>query len=174
MFCPKAFSAPPYVDLTVGSMKPTQTAAGYTWMPTYLGGPDQLYAVIRMGPLSAGKSYAASLIFDAGTEIGYALAWMDGDPANRESYSFVGTGTGTGSRELKGKRETFLFAVDAKSTSNVLYLLIRSNKPWNFSVELANRPGGLSRDSQDQWGYYYVTDFTFNNAPPFLLTRGGK
>jgi hypothetical protein len=38
-------------------------------------------------------------------------------------------------------------------------------------VGLAGRPAGLTRDSQDRWGYYYVTDFDFDRTSPFLLTR---
>ncbi len=172
IFCASAFAAPPYIELGVGSTKQAHTAAGYSWMPTYLGGPDQLYSIMRLGPLSAGKSYAVSLIFDAGTDIGYAISWMDGDPAVRDSFSLVGIGTGTGTREMKGKRATYLFTIDAKSTSNTMYLLVRSNRPWDFSAELVNRPAGLSRDSQDAWGYYYVSDFDFDRTSPFLLTKG--
>jgi len=166
-------ASPPYVEVQPGSAKSTATQGGYTWMPGPLGGPDQLYAVFRLGPLTAGKAYAVTLTYDAGTDIGYAHSWIDGDPAAKDFVSLVGIGTGTGTRELKGKEDKFLFTVDQKSTSNLLCLLVRSNKPWSLSLGLADRPAGLTRNSQDRWGYYYVTDFDFDRTSPFLLTRSG-
>jgi hypothetical protein len=165
------FASPPYVDVQPGSVKSTVTQAGYSWMPGGFGGPNQLYAVFRLGPLAAGQAYAVTLTYDAGTDIGYGHSWVDGDPAGKDYASLVGIGTGTGTRELKGKEDKFLFTVDPKSTSNLLYLLVRSSQAWNLSVGLAGRPAGLTRDSQDRWGYYYVTDFDFDRTSPFLLTR---
>ncbi len=166
-------ASPPYVEVLPGSVKSAVTQGGYPWMPGPLGGPDQQYAVFRLGPLASGKAYAVTLTYDAGTDIGYGHSWIDGDPAARDWASLVGIGSGTGTRELKGKEDKFLFTVDPKSTSNLLYLLVRTGKPWNLSVGLADRPAGLSRDSQDRWGYYYVTDFDFDRTSPFLLTRSG-
>ena len=165
------FASPPYVDVQPGSVKSTVTQAGYSWMPGGFGGPNQLYAVFRLGPLAAGKAYALTLTYDAGTDIGYGHSWVDGDPAGKDYASLVGIGSGTGTRELKGKEDKFLFTVNPKSTSNLLYLLVRTSQAWNLSVGLADRPSGLSRDSQDRWGYYYVTDFDFDRTSPFLLTR---
>ncbi len=165
------WSSPPYADLKAGSTVQARTAPGYTWMPNYLGGPDQLYAVIRIGPLSAGTQYALSLIFEAGTDIGYGVSWCDGDPAGKDCASMVGTGTGTGTREMKGKRATTIFSVDPKSSSDTIFLLVRSNKPWDFSAELVPRPAGLTPSSQDAQGYYYVSDFDADRYSPFLLTR---
>jgi hypothetical protein len=98
------------------------------------------------------------------TEIGYATAWVDGDPAGKDFASFVGNGT--------GPREKFLFTVDPKSTAAFLYLVVRSNKPWRLGVGVSDRASSLTRDSQDTWGYYYVTDFDFDRTSPFLFTRG--
>ena len=171
LFVSALFASPPYVDVQPGSVKSTVTQAGYSWMPGGFGGPNQLYAVFRLGPLAAGKAYAVTLTYDAGTDIGYGHSWVDGDPAGKDYASLVGIGSGTGTRELKGKEDKFLFTVDPKSTSNLLYLLVRTSQAWNLSVGLADRPAGLTRDSQDRWGYYYVTDFDFDRTSPFLLTR---
>ena len=161
-----------YTDVVPGREVRVSTTGGWTWMPSYLGGPDAVYAVFRFGPLAAGRRYEATLTFDAGTDIGYGMSWIDGDPRNRESVSFVGIGTGTGTREMKGKESKFLFTVDAKSTAAYLYLVLRSSKPWDITMALADRLSGVSRDSQDKWGYYYVTDFDVDRTSPFLLTRG--
>jgi hypothetical protein len=161
-----------YVDVAPGQVKKSATTSDWAWMPTFLGGPDQLYTVFRLGPLDAGKRYEATLTFDAGTDIGYAMSWIDGDPKGKDFLSFVGIGTGTGTREMKGAESKFLFTVDAKSTAAFLYLVVRSNKPWDLSLALADRLSGVTRDSQDKWGYYYVTDFDVNRISPFLLTRG--
>jgi hypothetical protein len=164
-------ASPPYVDVPPGSLKSTVTQAGYAWMPAGFGGPNAPYAVFRLGPLAAGKAYAVTLTYDAGTDIGYGHSWVDGDPAGKDYASLVGIGSGTGTRELKGKEDKFLFTVDPKSTSGLLYLVVRSSAPWNLSVGLADRPAGLTRNSQDRWGYYYVTDFDSDRTSPFLLTR---
>jgi hypothetical protein len=164
-------ASPPYVDVQPGTAKSAATQTGYTWMPGPFGGPDQNYAVFRLGPLAAGRAYAVTLTYDAGSDIGYGHSWVDGDPAGKDWASLVGIGTGTGTRQMKGKEEKFFFTVDPKSTSNLLYLLVRSSRPWNLAVGLADRPAGLTRDAQDRWGYYYVTDFDFDRTSPFLLTR---
>jgi len=161
-----------YVDVAPGQAKKTATASGWTWMPTYLGGPDQLYAVFRLGPLAAGKRYEATLTFDAGTDIGYGMSWLDGDPKGKDFASFLGIGTGTGTREMKGKESKFLFTVDAKSTASFLYLVVRTSKPWDLAMALSDRLSGVTKDTQDKWGYYYVSDFDVDRYSPFLLTRG--
>jgi hypothetical protein len=73
--------------------------------------------VLRIAPLDPGRKYEATFSFDAGTDIGYAHAWIDGNPYEKDWASFVGIGTGTGSRELREKQEKFLFTADPKSTS---------------------------------------------------------
>jgi hypothetical protein len=144
--CSPVFAAPSYVEVPMNGTRQADTVAG--------------------------RRYEATLTFDAGTDIGYGMSWIDGDPKNRDSVSFVGIGTGTGTRELKGKESKFLFTVDAKSTAAFLCLVVRSNKPWDITMALADRPSRANRDSQDKWGYYYVTDFDFDRTSPFLLTRG--
>ncbi|MEI8225979.1 MAG: hypothetical protein WCG82_08625 [Bacteroidota bacterium] len=161
-----------FVDVPVNSVKQTTTKTGLGLPPSY-GPPEHFYTVFRIFPLVPGKRYEATLTFDAGTDMGYAHNWQDGDPASRDSVSFVGIGTGSGSREMKNKEERFLFTVDPQSTANVLYVIMRSHKPWNIRFSVTDRLSGVTRDSQDRWGYYYVTDFDFNKTSPFLLKRGG-
>jgi len=161
-----------FVDVPVNSVKQTTTITGLGLRPSY-GPPEHFYTVFRIFPLVPGKRYEATLTFDAGTDMGYAHNWQDGDTASRDSVSFVGIGTGSGSREMKNKEERFLFTVDSQSTSNVLYVIVRSHKSWNIRFSVTDRLSGVTRDSQDRWGYYYVTDFDFNKTSPFLLKRGG-
>ncbi len=168
--CATAFAAPPYVDVAVNSSKQASTVTAFG-LPSFFGASSDCHAVFRFAPLAAGKRYEVTLTYDAGTDIGYAHSWVDGDPMGQDYASFVGVGTGTGTRELKGKEDKFLFTVDPKSTSNVLYLVLRSNKPWKLGVTLTDRSSGITRNSQDRWGYYYVTDFDFDRTSPFLLKR---
>ncbi len=171
---PVAAQAAPsgYIDVASGETKKALTAAGFAGLPPAFGGPAHNYAVFRLGPLAAGKRHEVTLTYDAGTDIGFAHSWVDGDPRGKDFASFVGIGTGTGTRELKGKEDKFLFTVDQKSTAGFLYLVVRSDKPWNLSVGLTETASGLTRNSQDKWGYYYVTDFDFDRTSPFVLTKG--
>ncbi|MGV8057475.1 MAG: hypothetical protein AB2L12_05505 [Smithellaceae bacterium] len=161
-----------FVDVPVNSAVQTRTITGIGLPPAY-GPPEHFYTVLRIYPLVPGKRYEATLTYDAGTDMGYAYNWQDGDPTTKDSVSFVGIGSGTGSRELKNKEERFLFTVDPKSTSNVLYVIVRSYKVWDIRFAVTDKLSGVTRDSQDRWGYYYVTDFDFSKTSPFLLTRGG-
>ncbi len=161
-----------FVDVPVNSVQQTTTVTGVGLPPAY-GSPEQFYTVFRIFPLAPGKRYEATLTYDAGTDMGYAHNWQDGDPLSKDNVSFVGIGTGTGTRQMKDKEEKFLFTVDTKSTSNVLYVIVRSYKPWNIRFSVTDRLSGVTRDSQDRWGYYYVTDFDVNKTAPFLLKRGG-
>ncbi|MCX7029988.1 MAG: hypothetical protein NTU62_07690 [Spirochaetes bacterium] len=244
-----------YVEVPMNGTRRADTVTGFG-LPSFFGSAADCYAVFKLGPFAPGKRYEATLTFDAGTDIGYATAWVDGDPAgkdfasfvgigtpwrlgvgvtdrassltrdsqdtwgyyyvtdfdfdrtspflltrsdaaapaaelpasgyldvapgqakktattsgwtwmptwldgdpkSKDSHSFVGIGTGTGTREMKGKESKFLFTVDPKSTAAFLYLVVRSNKPWDISMGLADRLSGVNRDSQDKWGYYYVT-----------------
>jgi hypothetical protein len=53
-----------------------------------------------------------------------------------------------------------------------MYLLLRSNKAWELTVGLSDRlTPGLTTNSQDPWGYYFVTDFDLDRNSPFLLAR---
>ncbi len=171
--CTAAFAAPPYIDVPVNSSGQATTVTGFG-LPQFFGAAGDYYAVFRFAPLVPGRRYEVTLAYDAGTDIGYGHSWVDGDPMGKDYVSFVGVGTGTGTREMKGKEEKYLFSVDAKSTSNALYLVVRSNKPWKLAVSLSDRPSNLTRNSQDRWGYTYVTDFDADKNAPFLLKRGGS
>ena len=161
-----------FVDVPVNSVQQTTTITGIGLPPSY-GPPEHFYTVFRIFPLVPGKRYEAMLTFDAGTDMGYGHNWQDGDPTTKDSVSFVGIGTGTGSREMKGKEERFLFTIDSRSTSNVLYVIVRSYRAWNIRFAVTDKLSGVTRNSQDRWGYYYVTDFDFSKTSPFLLKRGG-
>lgn len=161
-----------FVDVPLNTVAQTQTVTGIG-LPSSYGPPEHFYTVFKIYPLAPGKRYEATLTYDAGTDIGYAHNWQDGDPTSKDSVSFIGIGTGTGSRELKNKEDRFLFTVDSKSTSNVLYVIVRSHKAWNIRFSVTDKLSGATRDSQDRWGYYYVTDFDFSKTSPFLLNRGG-
>lgn len=128
-------------------------------------------AVVKLAPLQAGRRYQVTLTYEAGTDIGYSHAWVDGDPFGNQSRSFVGIGSGTGSRPLPGKQEVFLFTVDPASTSQTLTLAFRTSKPWNARLRLGDA-SGLTPDAKDRWGYTYVTDFDKERRSPFKLTQG--
>ncbi len=159
-------------DLQVPSALDVTTVTGVK-LPSFFGAPDQHYAIFKIWPVVHGKRYEATLTFDAGTDIGYATSWVDGDPWGKDFWSFVGIGTGTGTRVLKGKEEKFLFSIDPGSTSNVLYVLVRSHRPWNIRFGVTDSPSGVTNQSQDKWTYYYVKDFDADRNAPFLLKRGG-
>jgi len=161
-----------YVDVPINSVQQVTTVTGIGLPPSF-GPPEQFYTVFKIYPLIPGKRYEATLTYDAGTDMGYAHNWQDGEPTSRDALSFVGIGTGTGSRALKDKEDKFLFTVDSRSTSNVLYVIVRSHKAWNIRFSVTDRLSGVTRDSQDRWGYYHVTDFDFSKTAPFLLKRGG-
>ena len=153
-----ACAAPKHVEVPMNGSRQAETVAGYG-LPSYFGPADYHYAVFRLGPLSPGRRYEATLTFDAGTNIGYGTSWVDGDPSGKEYASFVGTGTGTGTREMISKEAKYLFTVDAKSTAPFLYLVVSSNRPWKLGVSVTDRLSGANPSTQDKWGYYYVTDF---------------
>ena len=160
-----------FVDIGVNTEKTVTTVRGLAGLPTALGSAEDYHVILRIAPLVPGRKYEVMFTFDAGTDIGYAHAWVDGSPYEKDWYSFVGIGTGTGSRELKGKQEKFLFTVDSKSTSNTLYIPLRSNKPFTFRCGVTDRLSGVNPNSQDRWGYYYVKDFDADRIAPFLLKR---
>ncbi len=161
-----------FYDLPVNSSQDVTTVTGVK-LPSSFGPPEHYYAIFKIWPLVPGKRYEATLTFDAGTDIGYASSWIDGDPSGKDFASFVGIGTGTGTRVLKGKEEKFLFSVDPRSTSNVLRVLVRSHKPWNVRFGITDNPSGVTPQSMDRWNYYYVRDFDADKTAPFLLQRGG-
>lgn len=162
-------AAPPTASLGLGGTMLLRTAYN-TGLPTFFGAKNECYQVVRFGPLVPGARYEVTLTYDAGDDRGYGHSWVDGSPYGTDYASFVGIGTGTGSRVIKDKREAFLFTVDRASTARYVYWVVRTAKPWDFRLALS-APTGVTRDTKDAWGYYYVNDFDVNRYAPFLLKR---
>ena len=160
-----------FVDVPVNTEKIVTTALGLAGLPPSLGSAEEYRVVLRIAPLRPGMKYEATLTYNAGTDIGYSHAWVDGNPFEKDWASFVGIGTGTGTRELRDKQEKFLFSIDPQSTSSTLYLALRSNKPFTFRFGVSDRLSGATPNSQDRWGYYFVRDFNADRTSPFLLKR---
>lgn len=161
-----------FVDLPVGGQQSVVTAP-VAGLPSSFGGSDQYYTVVRCRGLIAGQRYELSFSFESGTDIGYAHAWVDGNPFAPDFRSFTGIGTGTGTGTRRESTQTFLFTVAPQSNCDQLYLVFRSSRPMTLRFSL-HRPSGVTRDSRDRWGYYYVTDFDVDRTAPFLLTRCQK
>ncbi|MBM4271539.1 MAG: hypothetical protein FJ139_05195 [Deltaproteobacteria bacterium] len=161
-----------YVDIPVNSIQQVTTMSGVGLPPSY-GGTGEFHAVFKIFPVVPGKRYEATLTYHAGDNIGYGISFGDGDPSVRDSVSFVGIGHGTGSRVMKDKEEKFLFSISPQSTSNVLYVVVGSHRPLNIRFSVTDRPSGVTKESKDRWGYFYVTDFHDRGTAPFLLKRGG-
>ncbi len=170
-WCSTVSAQPVIVDVPVNGQKTVTTALGVKGLPSGLGSADTYMAVFRLAPLLPGKRYEATLTYDAGTDIGYAHAWLDGSPFSKNWTSFVGIGTGTGTRDMRGKQDKFIFSVAPKSTSRSIYLVLRSNKPFKVGFGVSDRLSGLTSNSQDRWGYYFVKDFDAERTSPFLLKR---
>ena len=168
-FCCAAAAQGQVVDIAVNTEKAVTTVRGLAGLPPAPGSAQNYAAVLRIAPLAHGHRYEATFTFDAGTEIGYAHTWMNGSPYEKNWESLVGTGTDTGSRELKDKQEKFLFTIDGKSSTNTLYIDMRSNKPFTFRFGVTDRLTGVTPDSRDTWGYFFVKDFDADGFSPFLL-----
>jgi len=161
-----------YVDVPVNGERAVITVQGVTGLPSGFGSAGDYIAVLRIAPLAPGVKYEATLTYDAGTDIGYSYSLVDGSAFGQDWSSFVGIGSGIGTRELAGKQDKLLFTIDPQSTSNTMYLVLRTNKPFNCRWAVSGSPSGVTKDSQDRWGYYYVTDFDADHTAPFLLKRG--
>ncbi len=161
-----------FVDVPVNSERSATTARGLTGLPASLGTADDYMVVLRIAPLRPGIRYEATMTYDEGTDIGFGHAWVDGNPYSPDWASFVGIGTGTGTQDRRDKQEKFLFTIDRQSTANTLYLSLRSSKPFTFRFGVSSRLSGVTANSQDRSGYYYVNDFDASRTAPFLLKRG--
>lgn len=169
-----AFSQENFVDIGINSEKNVITSLGFVGLPTAFGSAEEYKVILRISQLKPGQRYEATITYDAEPEnsIHYAHAWVDGNPYSNNWHSFVGIATGTGTNTLKsGRQEKFIFTIDSKSTSNTLYIPLRSNKPFTFSFSITDKLTGVNRNSIDRWGETYVKDFDENKAAPFLLTR---
>ena len=151
-----------------------QTAVLPTPVATAFGSPSDPKAVFRLGPLAPGRRYQLTFTYDAGGDVGFAHSWVDGSPFGRDWHSFVGIGTGTGTRPMPGKEAVFLFTVDRASTARTLQVVLRTSVPFPVKARLTDPSPGLTPQSQDRWGYFYVTDFDADRTAPFLLKRGSE
>lgn len=159
-----------FVDVPLNATKAVTTGTHPAGLPGFFGPNDYYYAIFRFTGLAPGQRYEATLSFESGTDIGYGHSWVDGNPFGREYWSFTGIGTGTGTGPRRESQQKFLFSVDSKSNCGEIYLVLKSNKPMALRVAL-QRPSGVTKNSQDRWGYYYVTDFDADRTSPFLLKR---
>jgi hypothetical protein len=163
-----------FVDIGVNTEKTVTTVRGLSGLPSGLGSAEEYRVVLRIAPLVPGRKYEVTFTFDAEPDntIHYAHAWVDGNPYEKDWYSFVGIATGTGARNLqRGKQAKFLFTIDPKSISNTLYIPLRANKPFTFRFGVTDGLSGANRNSQDRWGETYVKDFDADRIAPFLLKR---
>ncbi len=154
-----------------GGMVTVQTQVLSTPLHASFGEPSRPKAIFRLGPLTPGKRYQFTFTYDAGGNVAFAHSWVDGDPFGRDWYSFVGIGTGTGTRHMVDKEAAFLFTVDPASTSRTLYVVLNTSVPLTVKARLTDATPGLTSQTQDRWGYYYVTDFDADRTSPFLLKR---
>jgi hypothetical protein len=163
-----------FVNIDINTEKTVTTAPGLAGLPAAFGSAEEYKVVLRISPVKPGRKYEATITFDAEPDntIHYAHAWVDGNPFTNDWHSFAGIATGTGTRDVKrGRQEKFLFTIDSKSTSNTLYVPLRSNKPFTFRFHVTDKPTGVNPNSLDRWGETYVKDFDANRAAPFLLKR---
>jgi hypothetical protein len=158
------------VDVPLNATRSVTTGGHPAGLPSFFGPSDYSYAIFRFTGLTPGQRYQATLSYESGTDIGYGHSWVDGNPFGREYWSFTGIGTGTGSGPRRESQQTFLFTVDPTSSCGDLYLVLKSNRPMALKVSL-QPPSGVGKDSQDRYGYYYVTDFDADRTAPFLLKR---
>lgn len=159
-----------FVDVSLNSTKSTTTSAHPSGLPSFFGPKDHSYSLFRFVGLVPGQRYEATIAFESGTDIGYGHSWVDGNPFGTEYWSFTGIGSGTGTGPRRENRQTYLFTVAPGSSSRSLYLVFRSHKPMPLKVSLRH-PSGVTRESRDQYGYYFVTDFDADRTAPFLLKR---
>lgn len=158
------------VDVPLNASRSVTTAGHPAGLPSFFGPSEHAYAIFRFTGLTPGQRYEATIGYESGTDIGYGHSWVDGNPFGPDYWSFTGIGSGTGTGPRRESQQTFLFTVDPASSSSSLYLVFRSHKPMPLRVSL-QRPSGVDRNSQDRYGYYYVTDFDADRTAPFLLKR---
>jgi hypothetical protein len=160
-------------SLKLNEKTTAMTATGIK-LPTGFGSPEEFYAVFRVSGLQAGVKYQATIAYDGGTDIYYGMSWLDGNPLLPDWNSFGGIGSGTGSgKVMPGYEQTHLFTTDPKSTKGVIYLVVRSGKPWTISmtVTVTAAKAGIDRNTKNNYDYYAVEDWTKENTVLFLLTK---
>jgi len=167
-----AFAQSGLVDVPVNTEKAVITAQGLQGLPPALGTPDDYRVILRIAPLRPGVKYEATMTYDAKADMGgYSQSWVDGNPFQKDWASFLGIGTGTGSLEMRGKQEKFIFTIDPKSTSDALYVTLSTKYAFSFRFGVTDRLSGVTVNSQNRWGHYYVKDFDTARYSPFLLKR---
>jgi hypothetical protein len=161
--------APGYLDLGVGVETTVVTKSGFK-LASAFGPTDQFYAVIKIQPLKPGVKYDATFTYEAGTSIYYGQSWVNGDPGKPDWNSFIGIGSGTGGgAKQPGYENKQLFRIDPKSTSAVIYLVVRSDKPWTFTLRVNEAAPGITREMKNKYGYYMVDDHTDGDKRVWLL-----
>ncbi len=163
--------AGPWKDVPVNGSATATTTPDQPNLATAFGSASDPRMVYRLGPLAPGTRYSVGLVYDGGSDVGFAHSWVDGNPFGRDWHSFVGIGSGTGSRPMVGKTDVFQFTVAPGSTSRYVFLVMRTGKPMPVKVNLQTGNLGLTTESKDRWGYFYVTDFDKDRTAPFLLKR---
>ncbi|MGE0156535.1 MAG: hypothetical protein AB7T17_05865 [Geobacter sp.] len=158
------------VEVPLNATASVTTGAHPAGLPSFFGPSDYSYAIFRFTGLTPGQRYEATISYESGTDIGYGHSWVDGTPFGTDYRSFTGIGTGTGSGPRRESQQKFLFTIDPASSCGELYLVLKSSRPMALRVSL-QRPSGVTKDSQDRYGYYYVTDFDLDRSAPFLLKR---
>ncbi len=161
----------PWVDVPVGSSATATTTPHQPNLATAFGGASEPRMVYRLGPLTPGTRYSAALVYDGGSDVSFAHSWVDGNPYDRDWFGFTGIGTGTGRMVQPGKTDVYQFTVAPGSTSRYLFVVLRTGKPMPVKVHLQPGDLGLTPQSKDRWGYFYVTDFDRDRTAPFLLKR---
>jgi hypothetical protein len=158
--------------LKLGDRAEYTTAPGLK-LPSAFGDPAQNFLVVRITGLKKAVKYQAAFSWEGNTGINYGMTWVDGNPFVKDwrNLGGIGSGTGTG-EELRPGYDTYqLFTTDPKSKKSVIYLVIRSDKPWTISLSVSPAAAGISRETKNSYGYYAVDDWTNGDTVTFELTR---
>jgi len=158
-------------ELKLGQRFTLTTAQGLTLHNSF-GGPEYYYTVIRISGLKPNQKYQATLVYEGGSGIFYALSWVDGHPFQKDWRNLGGLGTGTGTGKSMPGYETYhLFQTDAKSTKDTIYLVVRSDKPWTFELLVSEANPSINELTKNSYGYFATADWTEKGKTFFLLSR---
>jgi hypothetical protein len=142
-------------------------------LPAAFGDPAQNFLAVKITGLKKGVKYQATFTWEGNTGINYGMSWVDGNPFVQDwrNLGGIGSGTGTGEEARPGYETYQLFTTDPKSKKSVIYLVIRSDKPWTISLSVAPAKAGVNRDTKNNYGYYTVDDWTREDTVTFELTK---
>lgn len=159
------------LDLDLDAKAVIRTVKGFSLHSSF-GGPDYYYAVIRIDGLAPGTLYEATITYEAGTGISYAMSWVSGNPlaTTWRSLGGLGSGTGTG-KSMPGYETKQIFVVGEESTEQVIYLVVRSDKPWEIGFSITDTFSGVTRESKNKYGYFMLDDWTNGGKSVFLLDQ---